>query len=150
LSNLSSGWGKKEISAPLLPSPPPSHFFTSVIFHCLPKEHQDTNWEFHDDITGETIGVTTPQDKPPRNQGTHESEEASQESSTNTSAGISKRGRICTMSRKMADSVSQHEFYGNAQMHYIMASQAIMGETPEDIFHDLHLELQERMRNPIS
>jgi hypothetical protein len=77
-------------------------------------EHQDTNWEFHDDITGETIGVTTPQDELPRNQGTHKSEGASQESSTNTSAGISKCGRVCTMSRKMANSVSQREFYGNA------------------------------------
>ncbi len=34
-------------------------------------------------------------------------------------------------------------------MHY-MASQSLMGETPEDLFHDLHLELQERMRNPIA
>ncbi len=54
-------------------------------------EHQDANWEFHDDITGETIGVATPQEEPPRNQGTRKSEGASQESSTNTSAGISKR-----------------------------------------------------------
>jgi hypothetical protein len=37
-------------------------------------EHQDANWEFHDDITRETIGVTTPHDEPPRNQGTCESE----------------------------------------------------------------------------
>jgi hypothetical protein len=51
------------------------------------------------------------------------------------------------MSRKMADSVSQRKFYGNAQMHY-MASESIMGKTLEDIFHDLHLKLQERMRNP--
>ncbi len=82
-------------------------------------EHQDTNWEFHDDITRETIGVTTPQDELPRNQGSQESEGALQKSSTNTSAGISKRGRVCTMSRKMADSVSQCKFYGNAQMHYM-------------------------------
>jgi hypothetical protein len=25
-----------------------------------------------------------------------------------------------------------------------------MGETDEDLFHDAHLELQERMRNPIA
>jgi hypothetical protein len=105
-------------------------------------EHQDANWEFHDDITGETIGVATPQDEPPRNQDSQESKGALQESSMNTSAGISKRGRVCTISRKMADSVSQREFYGNAQLHY-MASESIMGETPEEIFHDLHLELQE-------
>jgi hypothetical protein len=53
------------------------------------------------------------------------------------------------MSRRMANSVSQRKFYGNAQMHY-MVSQAIMGETPEDIFYDLHLELQEQIRNPIA
>jgi hypothetical protein len=49
----------------------------------------------------------------------------------------------------MADSVSQHDFYGNSHMHY-MASQSLMGETPEDLFHNLHLELQEHMRNPIA
>jgi hypothetical protein len=31
-----------------------------------------------------------------------------------------------------------------------MALEAIMGETPEDIFHNSHLELQEQMRNPIA
>jgi hypothetical protein len=113
------------------------------------REHQDVNWEFHDDITGETIGVTTPQDEPPRNQGSQEREGALQESSTNTSAGISKCGRVCTMSRKMVDSMSQREFYRNAQMHY-MALESIMGETPEDISHNLHLKLQEHMRNPVA
>ncbi len=34
-------------------------------------------------------------------------------------------------------------------MHY-MALQSLMGETDEDLFHDAHLELQERMRNPIA
>jgi hypothetical protein len=33
-------------------------------------------------------------------------------------------------------------------MHY-MASQATTGKTDEDLFHDAHLQLQERMRNPI-
>jgi hypothetical protein len=112
-------------------------------------EHQDVNWEFYHDITGETIGVATPQDEPPRNQGTRKSEGALQESSTNTSAGISKHGRVRSMSRKMADSMSQCKFYGNAQMHY-MALEAIMGETPVDIFYNLHLELQELMRNPVA
>ncbi len=53
------------------------------------------------------------------------------------------------MSRKMADSVSQQDFYDNANMHY-MALQSLMGETDEDLFHDAHLKLQERMRNPIT
>jgi hypothetical protein len=63
-------------------------------------------------------------------------------------AGTSQRGRVCTMSRRMAESVSQQDFYGNQGMHY-MASQATNGDTNEDLFHDAHLQLQERMRNPI-
>ncbi len=31
-----------------------------------------------------------------------------------------------------------------------MALQSLMGETDEDLFHDAHLKLQERMRNPIA
>jgi hypothetical protein len=34
-------------------------------------------------------------------------------------------------------------------MHY-MASQATTGNTDEDLFHDAHLQLQERMRKPIA
>ncbi len=34
-------------------------------------------------------------------------------------------------------------------MHYI-ASQATTGDTDEDLFHDAHLQLQERMSNPIA
>ncbi len=34
-------------------------------------------------------------------------------------------------------------------MHY-MASQATTEDTDEDLFHDFHLQLQERMRNPIA
>jgi hypothetical protein len=49
----------------------------------------------------------------------------------------------------MADSVSQRDFYGARNMHY-MATESLIGETPEDLFHDAHLELQERMRNPIA
>lgn len=53
------------------------------------------------------------------------------------------------MSRMMADSVSQCNFYGNMHMHY-MASQAFMDETLEDMFHIVHLQLQEHMMNPIA
>jgi hypothetical protein len=52
------------------------------------------------------------------------------------------------MSRRMADSVSQQEFFGYSQMHY-MASQAALENTEEDLFHDAHLNLQEKMRNPV-
>jgi len=34
-------------------------------------------------------------------------------------------------------------------LHHV-AHESIMGETDEDLFHDSHLELQERMRNPIA
>ncbi len=44
--------------------------------------------------------------------------------------------------------MSQQDFYGNQGMYY-MASQATTGDTDEDLFHDAHLQLQERMRNPI-
>jgi hypothetical protein len=81
-------------------------------------------------------------------QASQEAEGASSTTSTLT-AGTSQRGQACTMSRKKADSVSQRDFYGNANMHY-MASQSLMGETDEDLVHDTHLELLKRMRNPIA
>ncbi len=34
-------------------------------------------------------------------------------------AGTSRSGRICTMSRKMAESTSQRDFFGTSGMHYI-------------------------------
>jgi hypothetical protein len=40
----------------------------------------------------------------------------------------------------MADSVSQKEFFGSAQMHYV-ASMSALGETQKDIFHDSHAEM---------
>jgi hypothetical protein len=42
----------------------------------------------------------------------------------------------------MAESVAQG-------LHH-MAHQSTFEETDEDLFHDAHLELQERMRNPIA
>jgi hypothetical protein len=46
------------------------------------------------------------------------------------------------MSQRMAESVAQG-------MHH-MAHQSTLSETNEDLFHDTHLELQERMQNPIA
>ncbi len=45
--------------------------------------------------------------------------------------------------------MSQRDFYGARNMHY-MAQKSTIGETPEDLFHDAHLDLQERMRRPIT
>ncbi len=64
-------------------------------------------------------------------------------------AGTSQRGRVCTISPRMVESVSQQNFYGYQGMHY-MASQANASETDEDLFYDSHLQLQEQMRNPIA
>jgi hypothetical protein len=57
-------------------------------------------------------------------------------------AGTSQCGRVRKMSRRMAESVAQG-------MHH-MAHQSTLSETNEDLYHDTHLELQERMQNPIA
>ncbi len=57
-------------------------------------------------------------------------------------AGTSQHGRVCTMSQRMAESVTQG-------MHH-MAHQSTIDETNEDLFHDAHLKLQEQMQNPIA
>jgi hypothetical protein len=46
------------------------------------------------------------------------------------------------MLQRMAESVAQF-------MHH-MAHQSTISETNEDLFNDTHLELQERMQNPIA
>jgi hypothetical protein len=53
------------------------------------------------------------------------------------------------MTQRMTESVSQWDFYGNQGMHF-MASQATNGDTNEGLFHNAHLQLQERMGNPIA
>jgi hypothetical protein len=53
------------------------------------------------------------------------------------------------MSQRMAESVSQQDFYGNQGMHF-MASQATTGNTDEDLFQNAQLQLQEHMRNTIA
>jgi hypothetical protein len=54
------------------------------------------------------------------------------------------------MSQRMAKSTSQWGFFSNAGMHYTAHQLATSrDETPADLFHDQHLELQERMQNPI-
>ena len=92
---------------------------------------------------------TSPQSDLRQSQGSRTGEGVPQAIAEILSAGISSRRRTRTMSRRMADSVSQRDFFGNAHMHY-MASQAAIKGTAEDIFHDTHLELQERMGNPVA
>jgi hypothetical protein len=66
-------------------------------------------------------------------------------------AGTSRSRRICTMSRMRAKSTSQWDFFGTSGMHYMAnLSSTAVDETPEDLFHDYHLNLQERMQNSIA
>ena len=51
------------------------------------------------------------------------------------------------MSSSMADSVSQRDFYGKSNMHY-MANMSVTMSDEE--LHDQHLELQDWMRHPIA
>jgi hypothetical protein len=58
-----------------------------------------------------------------------------------TSAKTSLRGMVCKMSRALAESVSQQDFYGKDKMHY-MASQAIC-EHDYNRLHNSYLNLQD-------
>ena len=64
----------------------------------------------------------------------HQNEGATSAEPTVT-AGTSHRGRVRTMSQRMADSVAQG-------LHHV-AHQSTFSKTDEDLFHDEHLELQE-------
>jgi hypothetical protein len=68
--------------------------------------------------------------------------------SVSMDAGISSRGRVHKMSRAMAKSASQQEFYGRDKMYY-MVSQAIC-KHDYDCLHDSILDLQGCMRHPIA
>ncbi len=51
-------------------------------------------------------------------------------------AGTSRSGRVRTMSRKMAKSTSQWDFFGTSGMHHMAyLSTTAFNETPEDLFH---------------
>jgi hypothetical protein len=75
-------------------------------------------------------------------------ESASTPPNISRDAGTSSRGRARKMSRAMAESVSQREFFGNDKMHY-MAARAVT-EHDHDRAHDEHLSLQDCMRHPIA
>jgi hypothetical protein len=84
------------------------------------------------------------------NQAPHQAEGVTTIEPTVT-ASTSRSGRICTRSRKMAESTSQRDFFGTSSMHYMAnLSTTALDETPEDLFHDYHLYLQECMQNPIA
>jgi hypothetical protein len=101
-----------------------------------------------DNSVSEALQVSENSHTYQQNQSSHTTDEMTTVEPT-IAAGASQRGQVCTMSRRMVESVSQQDFYGNQGMHY-MASQANYDNTDEDLFHDAHLQLQERMRNPIA
>jgi hypothetical protein len=96
----------------------------------------DVNWDAHSDASGES-------------QDTELLQPEGDTTSTPVTANTSQRGRVRTMLKRMADSVSQQDFYGARNMYY-MANKSKIVETPYDLFHDAHLDFQERMRNPIA
>jgi hypothetical protein len=104
----------------------------------LPEDSDHVDWDVRSD-TSENSQETEP------------SHSEGDTPSLSPTAGTSLRGRVRTMSRRMADSVSQRDFFGARNMHY-MAHKSTVGENKyeNDVFHDAHLELQERMRNPIA
>ena len=102
----------------------------------------------YDDVSGS--GDSQASRTPHQSHASTQAEGVTPSKSTLT-AGTSRSGRVRTMSRRMADSKSQRDFYGTTGMHYMAdVSEAYFNETLEDLFHDRHLDLQERMRNPIA
>jgi hypothetical protein len=69
-------------------------------------------------------------------------------------AGTSSRGRVCTMTRAMADSIDQRSFFGSSGMHYMSAHATTAcnsdGQTDEDLQHEEHLSIQDRISHPIA
>ncbi len=64
--------------------------------------------------------------------------------------GTSRSRRVHTMSRRMAESTSQQDFFGTSCIHYMAhLSTTAFDETPEDLFHNYHLDLLERIQHPI-
>jgi hypothetical protein len=129
----------RQVSEPILYSPNPGLSQSDLDIPSedlsITTEQTDVNWDTHSNASGES-------------QETERSQPEGDTPSTPVTAGTSQLRCIRTMSRRMADSVSQQDFYSTRNMHY-MAHKSTIGETDDDLFHDAHLELQERMRNPI-
>jgi hypothetical protein len=123
------------------PSDEEPHTMSGLVFD--PNTFDTTS---HDYSILEALQVSENSHTSQQNQSSHRTDEMTPIEPTVT-AGTSQRGRVCTMSGRMGESVSQQDFSRNQGMHY-MASQATTGDTDEDLFHDAHFQLQEHMRNP--
>ncbi len=95
--------------------------------------------DFYDDQSVTTVNEGVMVSQPPL-QPSHDSADLQD---TSSSAGTSSRGRVCKMSRAMAESVSQQDFYSRDKMHY-MVSQVVC-EHNYELLHDSHLNLQDCM-----
>ncbi len=62
--------------------------------------------------------------------------------------GTSQCGQVCTCHKEWQN-LYPNRISLDANMHY-MALQSTIGKTVKDLFHSSHLQLQERMRNPIA
>jgi hypothetical protein len=62
---------------------------------------------------------------------------------TSINAGTSMQGCARMMTRAMAESFSQQDFYGQSQIHYMASSATdfVTGQTDEDCKHNEHLAL---------
>jgi hypothetical protein len=144
LSDIARSVGRTAMSNKMISDPP-------LETHVPSEEFPDTEIDYnhtHDDVSGsgDSQASRTPHQSNASNQA-----EGVTPSESRLSAGTSWSGRVRTMLRRMADSKSQHNFYGTSGMHYMAdMSKAYLNETPEDLFHDQHLNLQARMRNPIA
>ena len=113
------------------------------------SEENDANWNDANWNDANWNDWNAYSDADEETQETHVSQPEGDTPSQPVTAGTSLRGRARAMSKRMAESVSQRNFFGDKNMHY-MAHKSTIGETKEDLFHDSHLKLQERMRNPIA
>ena len=81
-------------------------------------------------------------------------EASSQKCTPDPSDNIRSRGQARRMIHALQDSVSQHSFYGNKEMHF-MANKSIIND-PMEVegrfirYHEEHLSLQEKMHHPIA
>ena len=119
------------------------------------SEVQDTSEFFEDSEIERSVDIaeppyeiaSPPSQEPHQNQAPEVSEVPAE---VPAQAGTSSRGRARRMTRAMAESVSQQQFYGRSNMHYMASSAMVTGQTDEDHEHDEHLALQDRMRHPIA
>jgi hypothetical protein len=119
-----------------------------------PTKDTDNTISF-DDIADTPIIFNQPMQNFSNNQSVtmvNEGGTASQDSavlpSVSLDAATSLQGRVCKISRAMAESVSQREFYSRDMMHY-MASQAMCEHEYKRLYKS-HLNLQERMCHSIA